>query len=127
MTTSNNNDPNAVVAADAAASLTLTTSMLHAADGSRSVPTSDIVYTVAISPLKGTLTVNGTTLGLNGQFTQDQIDHGLVVYTNTKSSTDLFDFSISDPPFGDALGTPLDRLASQFPYVRRWPVIQRRN
>jgi hypothetical protein len=62
-------------------SLTIDASWLHVADGSLSQPDSALVYTITALPQNGTLTVDGTTLASNGQFTQQQIDDGLVVYT----------------------------------------------
>ena len=69
-------------------------------------PGSDLVYTLTTLPQHGTLTVDGTTLALNGQFTQDQIDQGLVVYNNDSSGakSDSFSFSMSDTVFHHDLG-----------------------
>ncbi len=87
-------------------SLTIDSSWLHVADGNVSQPDSAVVYTVTALPQHGTLTVNGTTLALNGQFTQQQIDDGLIVYTDSLASNDLLNFSISDPSSDDlATGT----------------------
>ena len=62
-------------------SLTIDSTWLHVEDGSLSQPDSALVYTITALPQHGTLTVDGTTLAVNGQFTQQQIDDGLVVYT----------------------------------------------
>jgi len=89
-------------------SLTIDSTWLHVEDGNLSQPDSALVYTVTALPHNGTLTVNGTTLGLNGQFTQQQIDDGLVVYTENFPTAvdDSFGFSISDPSSADlATGT----------------------
>jgi serralysin len=94
-------------------SLTIDSTWLHAADGSLSQPDSALVYTIKALPHNGTLTVNGTTLALNGQFTQQQIDDGLVVYTDS-AIDDSFGFSISDASSNDlAAGTlELDSFGS---------------
>ncbi len=90
-------------------SLTIDSTWLHVEDGSLAQPDSAVVYTVTALPQRGTLTVDGTTLAVNGQFTQQQIDDGLLVYTDTDPTavtTDTFGFSISDPSSTDlATGT----------------------
>ncbi len=68
---------------------------------------SHIVYTIQILPSLGTLTVNGVAATDGGQFTQDQLDQGLVVYTDDGSGTgsDLFSYSISDTLLNHNLGS----------------------
>jgi hypothetical protein len=70
-------------------------------------PGADIVYTLTALPQHGTLTVNGVALTANGQFTQDQLDQGLVVYTDDGSpiSLESFSFSISDTLLNNDLGS----------------------
>jgi Tryptophan-rich Synechocystis species C-terminal domain/Cadherin-like len=84
-------------------SLTIGNSWLNVEDGSHSEPASAIVYTVTALPQNGTLTVDGTTLALNGQFTQQQVDDGLVAYTEGGPNflADSFGFSISDASSDD--------------------------
>src|SRR5262245_51394189 len=89
-------------------SLTIDSSWLHVTDGSLSQPDSALIYTITALPQNGTLTVDGTTLALNDQFTQQQIDDGLVVYTETGPTAvdDSFGFAISDASSADlATGT----------------------
>ena len=85
-------------------SLTIDSTWLRVEDGSLSQPDSALVYTLTALPQNGTLTVDGTTLALNGQFTQQQIDDGLVVYTEagTTAVGDSFGFSISDASSAEA-------------------------
>jgi Tryptophan-rich Synechocystis species C-terminal domain/Cadherin-like/RTX calcium-binding nonapeptide repeat (4 copies) len=70
-------------------------------------PGSHIVYTIDVVPTLGTLTVNGVAVTDGGQFTQDQLDQGLVVYTDdgSGSGSDLFSYSISDPLLNHNLGS----------------------
>ncbi len=70
-------------------------------------PGADIVYTVTALPQHGTLTVNGVAVAANGQFTQDQLDQGLVVYNDDGSpiSLESFSFSISDTLLNTNLGS----------------------
>ena len=78
--------------------LTIDGSLLHVADPAAAIPASDIIYTITALPQFGTLAVDGTTLALNGQFTQQQIDDGQVVYSQPSTNTtfDTFGFSISE-------------------------------
>jgi hypothetical protein len=94
-------------------SLTIDGTWLHVEDGNHSVSASGIVYTVTALPQDGTLTVDGTTLGVNGHFTQQQIDDGLVVYTGNDASSfdDSFNFSTSDAA-SDDFGTGTLQLHS---------------
>ena len=57
-----------------------------------------LVYTITALPGHGALSVNGSTLQLGGQFTQDQLDKTLLTYTEDGSTaaSDSFGFSISD-------------------------------
>ncbi|MBT3223985.1 MAG: hypothetical protein HN348_33370, partial [Proteobacteria bacterium] len=57
-----------------------------------------LVYTVLVAPAHGLLQVAQTTLGVNGHFTQEDIDNGLVNYDHdgTEDSTDEFTFEVQD-------------------------------
>src|SRR6202012_4763779 len=70
-------------------------------------PGSHIVYTIDFLPTHGTLTVNGVTAVDAGQFTQDQLDQGLVVYTDDGSGagSDLLGYTISDTLLNHNLGS----------------------
>jgi 20S proteasome alpha/beta subunit len=75
-------------------------------------PASILVYTITALPQHGTLSINGTTLTVGGQFTQDQIDNNLLTYTSTAGVTfgagpgsDSFGFSISDSIFHNNFGS----------------------
>jgi Ca2+-binding RTX toxin-like protein len=59
---------------------------------------SALVYTITGAPTHGQLTVNGSTVGVGGTFTQQQIDDGQLQYTESGQvySTDCCSFSISD-------------------------------
>lgn len=48
----------------------------------------DQVYTVVGLPTKGTIQKNGADLGIGGTFTQDDVNNGLIRFTNTQ--TELF-------------------------------------
>ena len=101
MANTNNNLDGGIIA-NTAQALTIDNSFLHVAGGSASLPASALVYTITALPQQGTLSLNGATLGLNGQFTQQQVDDGLVVYTdNVGHALDSFDFSISDASSDD--------------------------
>jgi hypothetical protein len=92
--------------------LTIDGSLLQVADpalisANVADPGADIVYTLTALPQHGTLTVNGVAVTANGQFTQDQLDQGLVVYTDDGSpiSLESFSFSISDALLNTDLGS----------------------
>ena len=92
--------------------LTIDGSLLQVADpalisANVADPGADIVYTLTALPQHGTLTVNGVAVTANGQFTQDQLDQGLVVYTDDGSpiSLESFSFSISDTLLNTNLGS----------------------
>jgi hypothetical protein len=104
-------------------SLTIDSTWLHVADGSLSQPDSALVYTITALPQHGTLTIDGTTLAVNGQFTQQQIDDGLLVYADTDPNAvtaDTFGFSISDASSQDLgtgtfkVGTSLGTISTDF-------------
>src|SRR5262249_38700517 len=63
-----------------------------------------LVYTVSSGPAHGTILMDGTAAT---QFTQQQINDGLVVYHNdgAASSTDSFDFSVDDGKGAASSGT----------------------
>jgi hypothetical protein len=75
---------------------TITSSELSTTDADSAA--SAIIYTVTGAPTNGTLTRNGTTVALNGTFTQADINSNLVVYTHNGSETTSasFGFSVSD-------------------------------
>lgn len=70
-------------------------------------PTNQLVYTVVTAPTYGVIQiwVSGSwkTLGVNGRFTQEQIDNGYVRYeeeiTMTGGATDSFEVSVRDSAF----------------------------
>jgi hypothetical protein len=79
-----------------------------AANGSYTIETSDIeastatetagqqVYTVVVLPSRGNLVRNGVTLAVGDTFTQEDVDNGLMEYTNTQQAifTDSFKVDI---------------------------------
>ena len=93
--------------------LTIDGSLLQVADpalisANVADPGADIVYTLTALPQHGTLTVNGVAVTAKmGEFTQDQLDQGLVVYTDDGSpiSLESFSFSISDTLLNTNLGS----------------------
>jgi Ca2+-binding RTX toxin-like protein len=60
-------------------------------------------YTLTAAPATGTLTLNGTALGVNSTFTQTDLDAGLLSYTHNNSETtdDSISFSATDGNGGD--------------------------
>lgn len=56
------------------------------------------LYTILSLPAHGTLSVNGTPLGLGDTFTQEDINNNVLVYTNNGdgASADAFDFNVLD-------------------------------
>jgi len=56
------------------------------------------LYTILSLPAHGTLSVNGTPLGLGGTFTQEDINNNVLVYTNNGdgAATDEFQFDVLD-------------------------------
>ncbi len=67
-------------------SLTITSSMLKIAETGKT--DSSIGFTLTALPTNGNLKDNGSTIIQGGSFTQQDVDNGLVVYTNT-SDTEL--------------------------------------
>jgi hypothetical protein len=59
-----------------------------------------LTFTVTTLPTNGTLSDNGTTLGVSSTFTQADIDNGLLKYANTGGTTDSFQFTVSDDAGG---------------------------
>jgi hypothetical protein len=84
------------------------------ASGDAGDPAGEFVYKLTAAPLHGGLyntNVSATTpLANNGTFTQDDINHGFIVYTNTGGSSgpdnsDSFGFSVQDDSGAAATGT----------------------
>jgi hypothetical protein len=67
----------------------------------------NLLYTLTALPAHGALSVNGSTLQLGGQFTQDQLDNNLLIYTEDGSiaASDSFGFSISDASVHNNFGS----------------------
>jgi hypothetical protein len=57
-----------------------------------------LIYTLTALPTHGALAINGSTLQIGDQFTQDQLDQNLLVYAQdgSSASSDSFGFSITD-------------------------------
>ena len=74
---------------------TLTSAQLSATAND---PASSLVYTLVAVPTNGTLQFNGLDMSSNDQFTQNDINTGIVAYNNTSLSagSDSFTFTISD-------------------------------
>jgi protocadherin Fat 4 len=74
----------------------VTTAMLETTDVDNTA--GQLIYTVGALPANGILRLNGSALGLNGTFTQADIDAGLVTYDHDNSETvsDSFSFSVDD-------------------------------
>ncbi|MEZ6095181.1 MAG: cadherin-like domain-containing protein [Pirellulaceae bacterium] len=74
----------------------ITSGMLQTTDVDNTV--SQLVYTVDVIPVNGTLRLNGTALAAGQTFTQADIDAGLVTYDHDGSQTlsDSFDFTVDD-------------------------------
>lgn len=79
--------------------VTVTQAMLEYTDGDHTA--AQLTYTVTAID-NGTLRLNGSVLGLNNTFTQDDINNGLVTYSHNSSETSLggFDFNLSDGSLG---------------------------
>lgn len=62
-----------------------------------------ITYTLTAAPANGTLKKSGTALGVNGTFTQDDINNSRITYTHNGSETasDSFTFTVSDGAGGN--------------------------
>ena len=75
---------------------TITSSELSTTDPDSAA--SAIIYTLTSLATNGTLTRNGTTIALNGTFTQADINANLIAYTHNGSETTSgsFGFSVSD-------------------------------
>ena len=74
----------------------LTTANLNTTDVDNTP--AELVYTVTGTTAHGTLTLNGTALGLSDSFTQADIDTGRVSYQHdgSETSADLFTFQVDD-------------------------------
>jgi Ca2+-binding RTX toxin-like protein len=70
-------------------------------------PSNRLVYTLTGLPQYGTLTADGAALQLGGQFTQDQLDRNVLIYSQDGSSSvaDSFSFSISNTLFNNDFGS----------------------
>jgi hypothetical protein len=77
---------------------TITNSDLKVTDSDKN--DAQLTFSVVTVPTNGTLSDNGTTLGVGGTFTQADIDNGLLTYANTGGTTDSFQFTVSDDAGG---------------------------
>ncbi|HOE63528.1 MAG TPA: cadherin-like domain-containing protein [Candidatus Sumerlaeota bacterium] len=75
---------------------TITTSLLRATDPEQGA--SQLIYTIGITPIRGTLKKGAAALGAGGTFTQADIDANSITYTHDGSETtaDSFTFTVSD-------------------------------
>ncbi|MCP4425025.1 MAG: tandem-95 repeat protein [Chloroflexi bacterium] len=66
-----------------------------------------LTYRVEITPVHGTLQLDGSNLGLNGEFTQDDIDNNRLSYVHDGSETtsDDFTFAVEDGAGGNISST----------------------
>lgn len=66
-----------------------------------------LTFTLTSVPANGSVAKSGSTLAVNGTFTQADIDNGIITYTHNGSETvsDSFNFSVSDGAGGSATGT----------------------
>ena len=64
-------------------------------------PAADLVYTLTSVPANGTLSLDGTVLGLGDSFTQADVDAGLISYAHdgSETTTDGFGFDVTDGDF----------------------------
>ena len=69
---------------------------------------SELQYTIVTNTVNGTLLLNGTPLGVGGQFTQNEIDNSSLRYQHDGSETsiDQFSFTVNDGADGGWFGTP---------------------
>lgn len=74
----------------------ITTAMLNEGDPDDSG--AGLTYTISADVTNGTLSLTGSTIGLNDTFTQADIDAGLVTYDHngTETTADSFNFSLAD-------------------------------
>uniref|UniRef100_UPI001E56D26E beta strand repeat-containing protein n=1 Tax=Microvirga roseola TaxID=2883126 RepID=UPI001E56D26E len=75
----------------------ISASMLTATDVETPDP-AQIIFTLTTLPSHGVLHKGGVALGLNGTFTQQDIDSGLITFTHggAEASSDSFGFSVTD-------------------------------
>ncbi len=77
------------------ATLTITATELQTTDVDNSA--NEIVYTLTSLPTGGSVQLSGSSLGIGGTFTQDEIDNNLVTYRDADSGeTTSFQFTVSD-------------------------------
>ncbi|WP_254509452.1 beta strand repeat-containing protein [Anatilimnocola floriformis] len=86
--------------AEGAAATTIASSQLAVTDPD-ATPV-QVVYTVTVLPTNGVLSLGGAAVGINGTFTQADINAGLVKYAHNGSETtsDSFTFTVSDSSTG---------------------------
>ena len=74
----------------------ISTALLEATDVDNT--NAQLVYTVGVSPVNGTLLLNGNPLAANGTFTQQDIDLGNLTYQHngTETTSDEFSFTVAD-------------------------------
>jgi Domain of unknown function (DUF4347)/Cadherin-like/WD40-like Beta Propeller Repeat len=78
-----------------AGTIAITNAMLQATDADNT--TAEIVYRLNSLPTQGQLRLNGTAIGLNGAFTQADIDQNRLTYLHSGNATAVtFDFTVSD-------------------------------
>ncbi len=74
----------------------ITAALLQATDADNTA--AQLVYTVTSLPTHGVLKLNGSTLALNGTFTQADVNAGVVAYVNDggEATADSFQFTLGD-------------------------------
>ena len=104
------------------ASMIITSSMLCEADPDDSG--TGCVYTVVTVPAHGTLKKSGVALGVNGTFTQSDIDNGYITYTHDggETTTDSFAFTLADGG-EDGVGTASGTFSISVTPVNDAPVV----
>jgi uncharacterized delta-60 repeat protein len=86
------------------ASGAITTALLKVTDVDNT--DAQLAYTITSATTHGTLSRNGVALGMNGTFTQADINAGLIAYRHdgTETTSDSFGFSVSDGSGGSVTG-----------------------
>lgn len=93
---------------DEAATATITNSNLAVTDGDNA--SDELVYTITVNPLNGSLLLDGTSLILGNSFTQEAIENNVLSYVHDGSETvmDSFSFTVSDGADGTIEETSFD-------------------
>ena len=89
-------DSNTVFTLDKGAKLPISSSYLsssHITD-----PPDKIIYTLKTVPTHGVLKKRGQDLAVNAQFTQNELDNHLIIYSHdgSNSATDVFEFTVAE-------------------------------